>query len=182
MYPVGHYGFALLFTAPVVFYLGRRAGLVFTVFVLLTATLPDLDKQVPYVQHHGITHTVSFGIVSGLVVGILMASLVTVYVRREGAPRYSRLTAKNMLIWSTAGVFLGVVSHVVGDILVLLPGTEPVSPFWPVFDRKFSVRAWSIGATARNFALLVSGLGLHTLIYNYQQKTQRSEPERGRHQ
>ncbi|WP_440006697.1 metal-dependent hydrolase [Halomicrococcus sp. SG-WS-1] len=165
MYPTGHYGVALLVSAPAAFVLGRRAGTVFSAFVLLTAVLPDVDKHVPGVRHHGVTHTLLFGVASGVVVGLLATGLLVTYVRFAGPVRSSRLTARNAFEWAAAGAFLGVLSHVTADVLVVLPGTQPVSPFWPLFERKITVETIPLGAPARNLALLVVGLGVHVLVY-----------------
>lgn len=180
MYPLGHYGVALLFAAPVAYVLGRRSGTVFTVFVLLVALLPDIDRSIPYVQHHGVTHTVLFAVVSGLVLGLIVTGLYLAYVAMKGLPAYSRLTTRSVFLWSTAGVFLGVVSHVTADVLVLLPGTQPVSPFWPLFEWKPQFETWPLGRTTRNLLFVSVGLVVHGLIDYYRDSdAERSRPAAG---
>jgi len=165
MYPTGHYGVALLVAAPAAFVLGRRAGTLFSTFVLLAAVLPDVDKHVRGVEHHGVTHTVAFAVAAGLVAGLLAAALLVAYVRVEGPARSDRVTPRSLFAWAAAGAFIGVVSHVAADVLVVLPDTQPVSPFWPLSERKLQIELLLIGAPARNLALLTAGLGIHGLVY-----------------
>ena len=167
MYPTGHYGVALLLASPIAFFLGRKSGTVFSAFVLFTAVLPDLDKHVPFTTHHGVTHTFLFAAVSGVVVGTLTAAAYLAYVASEGPSRSSKLTTQRVFVWTTAGVFIGVSSHVIADVLVLLPGTQPVSPFWPVFERKIRVETIPLGAPARNLSLLIAGFVAQTLAFRY---------------
>ncbi|MFC4448520.1 metal-dependent hydrolase [Halorussus aquaticus] len=168
MYPTGHYGVALLFAVPFVVLLGRKSGTVFTTFVLFVALLPDLDLHIPGVIHHGVTHTFLFGVVGGLVVGVMAVAVFLVYVALTGPPRSSRLTTRRVFVWATTGAFLGVASHVVADVLVLLPGREPVSPFWPVLSRKIHIEALPLGAPLRNLGLMAFGLTAHALVFYYE--------------
>ncbi|UPV75798.1 metal-dependent hydrolase [Halorussus limi] len=168
MYPTGHYGVALLAAAPVASFLGRRSGTVFSMFVILVAVLPDLDRHLPYVTHHGVTHTFLFAAVAGVVIGALGAAVYRAYLAVSAASRWPNLSPERVFVWATAGVFIGVSGHVVADILVLLPGTQPVSPFWPVFERKLTVEVIPLGAPVRNVSLLVLGFVAQTAVYRYE--------------
>lgn len=176
MYPAGHYGVALLFAVPVAYFLDRRPGVVVSMFVLAAAVLPDLDKHVPYVIHHGVTHTFLFAAVSGVAVGLLVAGLLLAYVRVTGPPRSRTLTVRRAFVWTAIGVFLGSSAHVIADVFVLLPGTQPISPFWPVFERKLHVETVPLGAPARNLGFLVAGLAAQTLIYHYKKDSRTVSP------
>ena len=167
MYPAGHYGVALLVAAPVAAFLGRKAGTVFSTFVLLVAVLPDLDRHVPGVVHHGVTHTFLFAAVAGVVVGALGGAAYWAYVASSATPRWPTLSPKRVFVWAAAGTFLGVASHVVADVLVLLPGTQPVSPFWPVFSRKLTYEIVPLGAPVRNLALLLAGFAAQAAVYHF---------------
>lgn len=171
MYPTGHYGVALLVASPVVALLGRKSGTVFSTFVLFVALLPDLDKHVPYVTHHGVMHTFLFAAVSGVVVGAMTAAAYLAYVASMGPPRSSKLTAERVFVWATAGTFLGVASHVLADVLVLLPGTQPVSPFWPVFERKLAIEVVPLGAPIRNVGVMLVGFTAQFLVFHYGKKS-----------
>jgi len=165
MYPAGHYGVAMLFAVPIPFVLGRRTGTVVSAFVLVAALLPDLDNHLPYVTHHGVTHTFLFAAVAGVVGGALATAAFVAYVRVAGEPRSSRLTAKTVFAWAAVGLFLGTSAHVVADVLVLLPGTQPVSPFWPVFERKLHVEVFDLGAPVRNLLFLLAGLAAQAVAH-----------------
>lgn len=167
MYPTGHFGVAMLVAAPAAAFLGRKSGTVFSTFVLLVALLPDLDKHLPVVTHHGVTHTFLFAAVAGVVVGTLSAAAYRAYVASSVTPRWPTLTGKRVFVWTTAGTFLGTASHVLADVFVLLPGKQPVSPFWPVFDRKLTVEILPLGAPARNLLLLLVGFAIQAAVYRY---------------
>ncbi|WP_435180702.1 metal-dependent hydrolase [Halorussus sp. AFM4] len=167
MYPAGHYGVALLVAAPVAAFLGRKAGTVFSTFVLLVAVLPDIDKHVPGVVHHGVTHTFLFAAVAAVVVGALAGAAYWAYVVSPATPRWPTLSPKRVFVWATVGTFLGVAGHIVADVLVLLPGTQPVSPFWPVFNRKLHYEIVPLGAPVRNLALLAAGFAVQAAIYHF---------------
>ena len=81
MYPIGHFGMALLFAAPVAAVLHPRTQTGFTVYTLIAAWTPDLDMYIPGLTHAGITHTVTFAVIAGITGGILAA--VAVFVARK---------------------------------------------------------------------------------------------------
>ncbi|WP_167599378.1 metal-dependent hydrolase [Halorussus marinus] len=166
MYPAGHYGVAMLFAVPIPFVLGRKPGTVVSAFVLVVGLLPDLDNHLPYVTHHGVTHTFLFAAVAGVGGGVLAAGAFVAYVRVAGEPRSVRLTANAVFVWAAIGLFVGTSSHVVADVLVLLPGTQPVSPFWPVFERKLRVEVFDLGAPIRNLVFLIGGLAAQTVTHH----------------
>lgn len=56
MYPLGHFGIALLFAAPVAAVLHPQTQTGFTVYMMLTTWFPDFDQYIPGLVHHGITH------------------------------------------------------------------------------------------------------------------------------
>jgi len=165
MYPAGHYGVAMLFAVPIPFVLGRRSGTAVSAFVLVAALLPDLDNHIPHLTHHGVTHTFLFAAVAGVAGGALAAGAFVAYVRTAGEPRSTRLAAKTVFTWGAVGLFVGVSAHVVADVLVLLPGTQPVSPFWPVFGRKLHVEVFDLGAPIRNLGFLTAGLAAQALAH-----------------
>lgn len=168
MYPAGHYGIAMLLATPVAFFLGRRAGTVFSAFVLLVAVLPDLDKHLPFVTHHGVTHTFLFAALGGFAIGTLAAVVYRGYIAVSATSRWPDLHLKRVFVWATTGAFFGIASHVMADVLVLLPGKQPISPFWPVFDRKLTIEVIPLGAPVRNVGILLVGLVLQLTVYRYQ--------------
>lgn len=165
MYPLGHYGLALVFAAPIAWLLGRKAGTVFTMFTLLAAILPDIDTYVPYVQHHGLTHTFVFGVGAGLLTGAVAAVGIAVIWGHTGPDRYRLLTPRHAFIWGATGVFIGVSAHIVGDVFTVLAVTQPITPFWPIDTQLIQIDVWRYGVVRRNLLLFALGVGVHGLIY-----------------
>lgn len=176
MYPLGHYGLALLFSAPLAYYLGKRTGTAFTLFALLATLLPDVDNHLPYVVHHGLTHTFAFAVLAGVVGGAVAAIGIAAYASLNGPASFGLLAPKRVFVYATVGVFLGTASHVVGDIFILFPGTQPVSPFWPMSERKFHVGFWALGYLWRNLLLLLLGLLAHAFAHLYSDGTPAPSP------
>lgn len=164
MYPLGHFGTALLFAAPVAALLGSRTQTGFTVYVLFAAWLPDLDKHVAGLTHHGITHTVTFGVIAGVAVGAVAAGGVAAAGTATDSGVAERFDPARVFAFVALGLFLGVASHVTADVLVLLPGTQPVSPFWPLGDQSYQVEMVDLGAPVRNGGLLVLGTVAHAVV------------------
>lgn len=155
---------ALLFVAPVAALLDRREQTGLTVYALFAAWLPDLDKHVAALTHHGLTHTVAFGVVAGVAVGAAVAGGLVVARKATGRGLAEQFDPGHVFAFVGLGLFLGVVSHVTADVLVLLPGSQPVSPFWPVSDRVFRVEFADIGAPVRNGSLLALGVVAHAVV------------------
>jgi membrane-bound metal-dependent hydrolase YbcI (DUF457 family) len=164
MYPLGHLGTALLFAAPVAALLGPRTQTGFTVYALFAAWLPDLDKHVSALTHHGVTHTVAFGVVAGLAAGAAAAGVVAVARATTGRGLAERFDPGRVFAFVALGLFLGVVSHVTADVLVLLEDAQPVSPFWPVGQQSYAVEVVDLGAPVRNGGLLVLGTVAHAVV------------------
>lgn len=174
MYPLGHFGMAILFAAPVAALLHPRTQTGFSVYVILTALLPDLDNYVTGLVHHGVTHTFAFGVVAGLVGGALAAVAVAASQKLTGEGLVEQFDPIRVFAFVALGLFIGVSSHVVGDVLILLPGTQPVSPFWPIGEQTYQVGITHLGAPVRNAVLILVGLAIHAII------SWRASPKKGR--
>jgi MFS family permease len=131
----------------------------------VAALRPDLDHHLPDVTPHGVPHPFLFAAVAGVVGGALAVGAFAASVRVAGEPRSRRLAAKTVFAWAAVGMFLGTSSHVVADVLVLLPGTQPVSPFWPVSERNPRVEVFDLGAPVRNLLFLVAGLAAQAVAH-----------------
>ncbi|MUV51359.1 metal-dependent hydrolase [Haloarcula sp. CBA1122] len=145
MYQNGHYGAALLFVAP------TGALLIAAGFVELAlmagatavalAMVPDLDQRVPGVTHRGLTHTVWFA----LLVGVLTASGTVA------------LTITGPVVSAMTGFIVGagtIASHVAADALTPA-GVRPLSP---VDETRYSLDLVKAKNPLANYALL--GLGI----------------------
>ena len=164
MYPIGHFGMALLFAAPVAAVFHPRAQTGFTVYTLMAAWLPDFDMYIPGLVHAGITHTVMFAVVAGIAGGALAA--VVVFVAREWISEgfVEQFDPTRVFAFVGVGLFIGVISHLVADILILVPGTRPVSPFWPISNQIYQFGITSLGAPVRNAVMILVGLAVHGVI------------------
>ena len=173
MYPLGHLGTGLLLVAPVAALQQPRTLTGLTMVTLFAALLPDLDLYLPYVTHHGITHSIGFAVGLGVVGGLLAAGTIAVLQDHTDVIDAGRFSPRRVLLYVGLGLFIGVVSHVVADLLVTLPGTEPVSAFWPLSDRTLEIRAVPLGAPLRNAILIAAGLGVHALVSRHAERVTR---------
>lgn len=164
MYPLGHFGMALLFVAPVAALVGPRTQTGITVYAVFAAWLPDLDKHVGSLTHHGVTHTVTFGVVAGVAVGAAAAGVLVVARTATDGGLAERFDPGRVFAFVGLGLFVGVLSHVTADVLILLPGTQPVSPFWPVSHQTYQIEFVPLGAPVRNGGLLVLGTVVHAVL------------------
>ena len=164
MYPLGHYGLALILAAPVAYVLGRRAGTVFAMFVLVTALLPDLDLVIPGLEHHGLTHTVAFVVLTPPVIGVLVTVIYGLYRSTRGDARHPILDVPRVLVWATLGSFLGLASHLLADLLLVVPVT-PISPLAPFDDRVVVFDVFRVGNVWRNLSLFALGLALNIVAF-----------------
>lgn len=174
MYPLGHFGMALLFAAPVAALLHPRTQTGFTLYTLVAAWLPDVDTYIPGVIHRGIMHTVTFAV--GAAVGGGVVAAVTVIVARKLTRNelIEQFDPVPVFVFVSLGILLGMVSHLIADILVVVPGTEPVSPFWPITEQAYQFEITRLGAPVRNAVLILLGLGIHAVV------SWRASPEAGR--
>lgn len=145
MYQNGHYGAALLFIAPIGALLIAAGfvefALVGGITAIALAMVPDLDQRVPGVTHRGLTHTVWFA----LLIGVLTAS---------GAVA---LTITGPVVSAMTGFVVGsgtIASHVAADALTPA-GVRPLSP---VDDTHYSLDVVRAKNPLANYALL--GLGI----------------------
>lgn len=149
MHKPGHYGAALLVYAPVGF-LTLAFGFD-TVAVLGGAIavggamVPDLDMRIPGIQHRGITHTVWFALVAGIVLG----SAGVAFGSSSGA-----LVAIGL---GTFGFLVGVLTigaHLLADALTPMG----IRPLEPVDDREITLDVTKAANPIANYALLALGI------------------------
>jgi inner membrane protein len=151
MFPPGHYGMALALYSVVGYALlvrgyGRDA-LAGGGVVLSYALLPDLDGDVGFLVHRGVTHTVWFA----LAVGTLCVLVVSSSLRRR--PRREALVGG---LWA---FFLGafaVAAHLLADAL----NPWGVMPVYPVSSAIYSLDLVRAPNDAANYAMLTGGVGL----------------------
>jgi inner membrane protein len=148
MYRDGHAGFNALLYAPFVPLVSAgyslEAALWGAMLALATATLPDFDQPLPWVDHRGPTHTVWFALLIGLVTGA-----GTALVAR------SRFGASGGFSFGFGFVVgtCGILAHLAGDVVTPMG----ISPFAPV-SRVHLTLDWFKSKNGRiNRALLAAG-------------------------
>ncbi|MDB2224072.1 metal-dependent hydrolase [Halorubrum ezzemoulense] len=148
MYRKGHVGASLVVYAPFGFLvtalLSIEAGLVGAAGVASTAMVPDLDMRVPVVRHRGITHTVWFALLVGVVLGGVGLAV-----------GLQRGLAEALLFGAAAFLFgaVTIVSHILADALT----PTGIRPYAPVRDTEYSLDLFTAANPFANYGLL--GLG-----------------------
>jgi inner membrane protein len=156
----GHYGLALLLSAPIVAVIGLTTtsvatGIPFGAVAVGTSMLPDIDLHIPGVRHRGPTHTVGFGIVASVVVGIIALGVVTVFYD------LASLEYLSAFAYAFSASLVGIASHLLGDALTIGSGRYGVRPWWP-----FSNRVLRFGVTRSNSFVWNNGLlGVGIAVY-----------------
>lgn len=139
---MGHVAMGLLFATPAWFVWTKRVSAVFVAITAVAALFPDVDlwfsRLFPgVVHHHGVFHTVVFVTIVSVVVGALVAAtLVSQVDRLVGFDRFDR---GSLFAFAGGALFLGGISHLFADSLSAPDIASPIEPFWPFFDKPWSV-------------------------------------------
>lgn len=138
----GHIAFGLLFAVFAWFVWDRRASVVFVALAVVASLLPDIDlwltKLFPaQFHHHGVTHTVLFAVLASVVGGAIIATLfagpIDEWIDSE------RFDRGSLFVFSMGALLAGSLSHLVADMLSAPDISTPIEPFWPFFDKPWSV-------------------------------------------
>jgi len=166
----GHLGMALLFAAPAWAIWGRRGALGFTAFALVTAMLPDTDLflqgAVP-ISHHGVTHTILFVTVAGVIAGVVAARWLTARLNAHGWIRSTEIGAETVAVFATAGFVVGGLSHIFADLLSAPDIAAPLKPLWPLYPDPVIVDVIYYDAPLWNFGLIAAAIGVHVFLAWY---------------
>jgi inner membrane protein len=149
VYRKGHYGVSLVVFAPVgaALFLAGAPELAYVagVTMLWLAMLPDVDHRLPGVSHRGVTHTLTFALFVGGVLGGAGFAL------GSQTPLVSPLAAAG---YGFAVGVLAVVAHLLGDLLT--PMGVPL--LWPLSSRRYSLELVRASNGLANYLLF--GLGV----------------------
>ncbi|WP_436346510.1 metal-dependent hydrolase [Natronorubrum sp. FCH18a] len=168
--PIGHVATALLFAVPAWFLWGRRPSVTFAALTQATATLPDVDIYLqeysthPLLQHHGITHTVPFVLVVGVVFGIVAAYLLTPSLNAARLIHSDSITRSTTFLFTTAAFWAGGLSHIVVDLLSAAPDAA-IAPFWPLYHGDVILNIVAYDSTPVNLGLIATAVVLHVGLY-----------------
>jgi len=158
MHKNGHTGAALLLTAPLSYWLVTTAGLLWGAFLLViasgVASLPDIDQEIPFLDHRGFTHTVWFCLAVSI-----SASIGTYFISVRAAtltlgigPVRAMSKALSVSLVVFAGMLLSLLSHLLADALTVGNGMMAIRPLWPMNDKKL------------RFGLVKSDSSLNTVL------------------
>lgn len=164
---MGHLAMGLLWALPAWFVWHDRVSVVFVALATLVAPLPDVDKYVAMVfpnaiHHHGVTHTVVFVAAAALVAGALAAWLLT--DRVDEWVNHERFDASSMFAFAGAAVLVGGLSHLFADMLSAPDISTPIEPFWPFFDKPWSVDVIWYNDPLWNSVFLAAMLVTHAVV------------------
>jgi inner membrane protein len=100
---------------------------VFVAFCFASEPLPDVDSldSVP-LDHRGPTHTIWFAFNIGVI-----SAMCSVVAATFG---YSFTPVAGFIVGGVAGVY-GVLTHLLADVI----NPMGIAPFWPLYERRFSV-------------------------------------------
>lgn len=165
---MGHFAMALLWALPAWALWDGRVSLLFVGFAVSTAMLPDVDlvlQTVLPIQHHGVTHTVLFVTVVALVAGVAVEYGLGSWLDRQFLQeRNYTVRTGTLFVFVFAGLLLGGYSHLFADMLSAPDIAAPVEPFWPFFEKPWSVDFIWYNARLWNAGLLTTGVVLHILV------------------
>jgi inner membrane protein len=156
VYRTGHQGINLLLFAPVLAALDATGhtvlGVLGTVIVFVTASLPDVDVKLPLVEHRGITHTVWAAVVVGIAVGI------PVYLLGErlatAAPELAVYSPTVLGAYAGGVLTVSVLGHLLGDFLTPMG----IRPFEPLSSRSYTLDVCPAASTIANWSLFGVGI------------------------
>ncbi|MBX0323052.1 metal-dependent hydrolase [Halomicroarcula sp. F13] len=149
MYRPGHYGAALLAYAPLGLglILLDAPGLAVAggALSLVLAPVPDYDQRVPFVSHRGVTHTLLFAVV----VGLLLGGAGWLVGSASGVATATRLAAFGLVVGLT-----GIVSHLLADVVT----PAGIAPFWPLSGKNYTLGLTRADNTVANYLVLALGV------------------------
>jgi|Deesub1362B_J571_1020462.scaffolds.fasta_scaffold00102_84 membrane-bound metal-dependent hydrolase YbcI (DUF457 family) len=139
MYARGHIGLTLLILSFFLKYFEiTENSLTLIFFGIIFSTLPDVDLKYGF-KHRNLTHNFFFA---------LFISFIFSYAL------YRASNDPQLLIYSFLGSFIGVTSHIIGDLLTVMR----FKPFWPLIRKEISLGLFSSENKLVNEFLFLLGL------------------------
>ncbi|MFC4248077.1 metal-dependent hydrolase [Natribaculum luteum] len=154
MHKPGHYGAALLVYAPIGFLMLALGfdglAVIGGAIAVGGAMIPDLDMRIPGVQHRGITHTVWFALLAGIVLGVAGGLLGS----SSGAIATVGLSVFGFLVGT-----LTISAHLLADALTPMG----IRPLEPIDDLEITLDVAKAANPVANYALLALGIATITV-------------------
>lgn len=164
---MGHIAMGLLWAVPAWFVWTERVSLAFIGFVAVAALLPDVDLWLSalfpdIVHHHGVTHTVVFVVLSSVLIGAIVAPALSGPIdnRLDG----DRFDTGSLFAFVFAAVLVGGLSHLFADVLSAPDIAQTIEPFWPFFDKPWSIDLIWYNSPWWNVGLLTAAVLIHLVL------------------
>lgn len=149
MYQLGHVGVALLAYAPLgmaaAFAGSETLAVVGGLVCVSLSTLPDCDRDLPLLEHRGLTHTVGFAVL----VGALLAVAAAVFVLDSGS-----FTTDSIVPFAFVVGTLSILSHLLADAITPMG----IRPFRPLSSYHYTANLTPAANPIANYALLAVGV------------------------
>lgn len=156
MHREGHLGMALAVYAPIGFIVALIGGLQLALFGGIVAAglamLPDIDMRIPLVKHRGITHTIWFALVVGLLVGLFAVAI--------GSDR-GTFVALGMGAFGFIVGTISICSHLLADALT----PAGIRPYWPRNDAEYTFGVARASNPIANYLFLGLGIGICAVAF-----------------
>ncbi|WP_331233588.1 metal-dependent hydrolase [Natronorarus salvus] len=168
--PIGHVAMALLFAVPAWLLWGRRPAVTFAALTQVTALLPDIDLLLEeyfahaLLQHHGITHTVPFVLVVGVIFGVVAAYVLTPVLNAHRLIHSDSISRGTTFFFTTSAFWAGGLSHVFVDLLSAAPDAA-IAPFWPFYTGEIVINIVAYDSTPVNVGLILVAVTIHVMLY-----------------
>lgn len=168
--PIGHAAMALVVATPAWLLWGRRPALTFAALTQVTALLPDLDLILedyfvhPLLQHHGVTHTVPFGLLVGVAVGVVAAYVLTPVLNAHRLIHSDSISRETTFVFATSAFWAGGLSHVFVDLLSAAPDAA-IAPLWPFYRETVVINVFAYDSTPVNLGLVLVATTIHVALY-----------------
>jgi len=178
---IGHLGMALIWLAPVWFFIeSTKAAVTFVGVGFWFGALPDIDlylrRVLGTVKHHGVIHTLLAVTLIALVVSPLVGWILK---RTIGGSDWLPPEAEDRAVsFGAVTVWIAGVSHIFADMLSAPDIAEAIEPFWPLYQQSIGIDLVWYNNPWFNWGLLLVGLGLNAALYYWHRgSTARLSPE-----
>ena len=164
---MGHVAMGLVFAIPAWFVWTRRVSVVFIAVTAVAALFPDIDLWLSrlfpgVVHHHGVFHTVVFVALVSVVAGELVSTTLVRPIDRWVG--FDRFDVGSLFTFAAGAVFLGGISHLFADSLSAPDIASSIEPFWPFFDKPWSLDLIWYNSPWWNVGLLIVAVLAHLVL------------------
>lgn len=162
MYRKGHFGIVLAVASLIVAVEPTPIGVVIAAIAVVVEPLPDRDQNIKQVAHRGFSHTLGFALLVATVTGGTAAAVA--HIALTQFPALSSTTFGVVFAPArvggviAAGTFLGILSHLAGDVITVGTGDYGVQPLWPLSRWEVPIGLCRADSTLGNYMLLAGGL------------------------